>query len=163
MLTRPDRYNDHDRFPSDLFRVEHLLTNRKVVERDAILIASFIAMRWFCILAALGACGGGKPPPATGGVSLVLDIPNGALDPRGYTAVEVVLHEASGDLVRAAAVGSDGTFDLGPIDPSNSVSVEATLRNVSGAAVGYGRTATAQAFAGGSEIVVPVRRPIGYI
>jgi len=119
-------------------------------------------MRWFLVLAALGACGGGKPPPASGGVSLVLDIPNGMLDPRGYTAVEVVLHKSSEDLVRAAAVASDGTFDLGAIDPSTSISVEATLRNVSGAAVGYGRTAMAQAFAGGAEVVVPVRRPIGY-
>lgn len=96
-------------------------------------------------------------------MSLVLDIPNGLLDPKGYTAVEVLLHESSGDLVRAAAVGGDGTFDLGAIDPSDSIWVEATLRNVSGAAVGYGRTATALAFSGGAEITVPVRRPIGYI
>jgi hypothetical protein len=120
-------------------------------------------MRWLGVLALLGACGGKGAPPASGGVSLVLDIPNGALDPKGYTAVEVVLHEPSGDLVRSVKVATDGTFDLGDLDPSSTVSVEATLRNDSGAAVGYGRTAAAAALAGGAEIVVPVRRPIAYL
>jgi hypothetical protein len=96
-------------------------------------------------------------------VSLVLDIPNGPLDPKGFASVEIVLHEPSGDSTRTANVNADNTFDLGTIDPTDSVSVEATLRNRSGAAVGYGRTATAAGFAGGAQIVVPVRRPIAYI
>src|SRR5262245_35218702 len=106
-------------------------------------------MRSLGLLALLGACGGGGTQPPAGGVSLVLDIPNGALDPNGFTTVEVVLHEPSGDVIRSATV-ADGAFDLGAIDPSASVSVEATLRNDSGAAVGYGRTATTAAVSGGS-------------
>ncbi|HEU4729605.1 MAG TPA: hypothetical protein VFT22_17025 [Kofleriaceae bacterium] len=102
-------------------------------------------------------------PPAPGGVSLVLDIPNGPLDPRGFTTVEIVLHEPTGDVTRTASVGPDSTFDLGTIDPTNSISIEATLRNDSGAAVGYGRTAVGAAFTGGAQITVPVRRPIAYI
>jgi hypothetical protein len=120
-------------------------------------------MRWPGVLALLGACEGNEPAVQAGDVSLVLDIPNGVLDPRGYTSVEVILHAPPplGDVVRSARV-TDGAFDLGTIDPS-MVSVEATLRNDSGAAVGYGRTAIAATFAGGSKVVVPVRRPIGYI
>jgi len=117
-------------------------------------------MRWPCALAVLSACGGKALPPVAGGVSLVLDIPNGPLDPKGFASVEVILHEPSRDVTLSTALLPDGTFDLGAVDPSNSVSVEATLRNDSGAAVGYGRTATTAAFAGGSEVVVPVRRPI---
>ena len=120
-------------------------------------------MRWPCALAVLSACGGKALPPVAGGVSLVLDIPNGPLDPKGFASVEVILHEPSRDVTLSTALLPDGTFDLGAVDPSNSVSVEATLRNDSGAAVGYGRTATTAAFAGGSEVVVPVRRPIAYI
>jgi hypothetical protein len=120
-------------------------------------------MQWPCVLAVLGACSGKELPPVAGGVSLVLDIPNGPLDPRGFASVEVLLHEPTGDVARSANLRPDGTFDLGAIDPSNSVAVEATLRSESGAAVGYGRTAIAAAFAGGSEVVVPVRRPIAYI
>jgi len=90
-------------------------------------------MRWLAVIVLLGACGGQHPPPVVGGVSLVLDIPNGVLDPKGFTTVEVVLHEPSGDIVRSAKVNTDGTFDLGALDPNNMVSVEATLRNDSGA------------------------------
>jgi len=118
-------------------------------------------MRWLAVVVLLGACGG-KPSPPAGGVSVVLDIPNGVLDPKGFTTVEVVLHEPSGDIVRSAKVSADGTFDLGEVDPSPMVSVEATLRNDSGAALGYGRSSADAAFAGGSQIVVPVRRPIAY-
>ena len=120
-------------------------------------------MRWLGVLALFGACGGKDLPSASGGVSLVLDIPNGVLDPRGYSTVEVVVHEPSGDLVRSAKISADGTFDLGAMDPNNMVSIEATLRNTSGAAVGYGRTTAVTAIVGGSEIVVPVRRPIAYL
>ena len=45
--------------------------------------------------------------------------------------------EPTGDITRSANVANNA-FDLGSIDPSNSVSVEATLRTESGAAVGYG-------------------------
>ncbi|HEX3477788.1 MAG TPA: hypothetical protein VHT91_22355 [Kofleriaceae bacterium] len=121
-------------------------------------------MRRLAALALIAACGS-KQAGATdaGNVSLVLDIPNGALDPQGYTSVEIVLHEPTGDVTRTASVDSNGNFNLDRIDPSNSVSVEATLRNASGAAVGYGRTAVSSALAGGAQIVVPVRRPIAYI
>jgi len=118
-------------------------------------------MRWLAVVVLLGACGK-HPPPVVGGVSLVLDIPNGVLDPKGFTTVEVVLHEPSGDIARSAKVNADGTFDLGAVDPSTMVSVEATLRNDSGAALGYGRSSADAAFAGGAQIVVPVRRPIAY-
>lgn len=118
-------------------------------------------MRWLGALALVGACGGTSSPPAA--VSLVLDIPNGVLDPKGYTTVEVVLHEVDGDVTRTATVDASGNFGLDRIDPSNSVSVEATLRNSSGAAMGYGRTAVAAQLAGGAQITVPVRRPIAYV
>jgi len=111
----------------------------------------------------LGACGGDRSlPPVAGGVALVFELPQGVYDPKGFASVEVVLHEPTGDVRRSASLGKDGSFDLGAIDPSESVSVEATLRSDSGAVVGYGRTAMAAAFAGGSQIVVPVRRPILY-
>src|SRR5215468_7358350 len=121
-------------------------------------------MRRLAALALFAACGGSKQAPAadTGNVSLVLDIPHGALDPQGYTSVEIVLHEPTGDVTRTASVDMNGNFDLDRIDPSNSVSVEATLRNASGAAVGYGRTAVSSALAAGAQITVPVRRPITY-
>jgi hypothetical protein len=122
-------------------------------------------MRRLAALALIAACGGSKqaPAPDAGNVSLALDIPNGALDPQGYTSVEIVLHEPTGDVTRTASVDIQGNFDLDRIDPSNSVSVEATLRNASGAAVGYGRTAVSSALAAGAQITVPVRRPIAYI
>lgn len=119
-------------------------------------------MRWLGVLACLGACGGGHPP-AAGGVQIVLDIPNGPLDPIGFSSVEIVLHEASGEIVRSASLGPDGSFDLGRIEARAGVAIEATLRNDSGAAVGYGRTSQAAPITAGAEIVVPVRRPIAYI
>lgn len=118
-------------------------------------------MRWL-VLVLLGACGGTSAPPVAGEVRLVLDIPNGTLDPLGFTSVGVIVHTPSGDLVRSASI-ADLTFDLGSIAPSESVTVEATLRNDSGAAVGYGRTTTAAALAEDAEIVIPVRRPIAYL
>src|SRR5215475_7024540 len=123
-------------------------------------------MRWLGALALIEACHGGSkqaPAPDAGPASLVLDIPHGPLDPQGYTSVEIVLHEPNGDVTRTANVDMNGNFSLDRIDPSNSVSVEATLRNASGAAVGYGRTAVSTALAGGAQITVPVRRPIAYI
>jgi|GEM_PF-3694553 len=119
-------------------------------------------MRWLGALAVLAACRGNQPAPVASDVSLVLDLPDGMLDPKGYTTVDLVLHEPSGDIEKSATLTSTG-FDFGRIDPSASVSIEATLRNDSGAAVGYGRTAVAAALAGGAEIVVPIRRPIAYI
>lgn len=117
-------------------------------------------MRWLGAVALVGACGGTQPP---GPVSLVLDVPGGMLDPRGYTSVDIVLHEPDGDVLRTASVDGNGNFGLDRIDPSHSVSIEATLRNNSGAPVGYGRTAVASALAAGAQITVPVRRPIAYL
>jgi hypothetical protein len=116
-------------------------------------------MRRLLLLALVG-CGTDGPAP---GATLVLDIPNGILDPKGYTAVEVRLHDGTGDTVRSAAIGPDGSFDLGDLDPRSGVSIEAVLRNESGTAVGYGRTASALDLAGGQTITVQVRRPIIYI
>jgi hypothetical protein len=122
-----------------------------------------MVIRWLCAFTLLGACGNRHELPAVAsGVSLVLELPQGMYDPMGFSSVEVVLHEPSGDVRRSASLAADGSFDLGAIDPSKSVSVEATLRSDSGGVVGYGRTATAAAFASGSEIAVPVRRPIVY-
>ncbi|MGN6108772.1 MAG: hypothetical protein ACTHU0_26945, partial [Kofleriaceae bacterium] len=119
-------------------------------------------MRRLMLLAAVGgAIGCGTEAPA-GGVSLVLDIPNGALDPAGFTTVEVTFHEPNGDVVRSAAISAERTFDLGDLAPSGELWVEATLRNDAGTALGYGRTATTVALEAGAQIVVPVRRPIVY-
>ena len=111
-------------------------------------------MRWLGALALIGACGGGghAPAPDAGAASLVLDIPHGPLDPQDYTSVEIVLHEMAGDVTRSTSVDGNGNFDLGRIDASTSVSVEATLRNASGAAVGYGRTAVSSALAAGPNL-----------
>jgi len=118
-------------------------------------------MRRLAALALVAACGGNDAPDASA-VSLVLDIPNGMLDPQGYTSVDLVLHERTGDVTRTASITEGGSFALDRIDPSASVAIEATLRNQSGAAVGYGRTAIAAALAEGAQITVPVRRPIAY-
>lgn len=96
-------------------------------------------------------------------MKVTLDIPNAALDPKGFTNVEIRFHEPTGDLVMTTAVGSDNAFDLGKLATSNDAAVEAVLRNASGGAVGYGRTASPVSVAADAEIVVPVRRPIVYI
>jgi len=112
------------------------------------------------LLVALVGCG--ADGPASTSASIMLDIPNAALDPKGYTSVEVKLRDASGETVRSAAVVS-GAFDLGDFDPRSGVSIEAVLRNDSGAAVGYGRTPAALDLIAGETITVQVRRPIVYI
>lgn len=114
------------------------------------------------LAAGLGGAGCAADPAASGSASIVLDIPNGALDPAGYTSVEVTLHEANGDTVRSAAV-EGGRFDLGDLDPRAAVSIEAVLRNDAGVAVGYGRTAAAADLAAGAAVTVQVRRPIVYL
>ena len=125
-------------------------------------------MRWLWVLAVFGACNGGHPPPGDAGpVSITLETEQGRpLAPSGATVVEIVFHErdAAGqphDVTRSANVKADGSFDLGDLAPSGRVSIEATLRNDSGAAVGYGRTALAE-LAGDAAITVQVRRPIAY-
>ncbi len=110
----------------------------------------------------MAACSDDALPPEES-VRLVLDIPNAVLDPSGYTSVEITLHEPNGDSVRSADVDADGRFDLGPIAPRDGVWIEATLRNASGAPMGYGRTAGAADFVAGTAITVPIRRPIAYI
>lgn len=117
-------------------------------------------MRRLLLLALVGC---GTDAPAGGSVSLVLDIPNGALDPPGYTTVEIAIHDAGGATMRTAVVDANGRFDLGDIDPRSAVAIEAVLRNDNGAAVGYGRTASVQDLEGGATITVQVRRPILYI
>jgi hypothetical protein len=99
----------------------------------------------------------------TGGgtVSVVLDIPNAALDPKGYSSVELRLHGATGDLERNVPV-VNGTFDLGDLDPMSQVTVDAVLRTDTGEAVGYGRSSTPMDVVAGATLTVPVRRPIVY-
>jgi hypothetical protein len=116
----------------------------------------------FASALALAGCGADPPVTGDGAASIVLDIPNGVLDPPGYTSVQVTLHEAGGDTVRSAPV-VDGHFDLGDLDPRAAVSLEAVLRNDNGAAVGYGRTAVAADLAAGAAVTIQVRRPILYI
>ncbi len=102
-------------------------------------------------------CGG----PSGGSVALVLDIPNGVLDPKGYSSVEIRLHQDSGDTEINVAVANN-EFDLGETEVKTGVLIEAVLRTDSGAAVGYGRAAAPSDLTAGAEIVVPVRRPIVY-
>jgi hypothetical protein len=137
-------------------------------------------MRCLGVLVVLGACGGNPSAKGSGAVPLSLEIPHGALDPKGYTTVEIVLHAPSGDVRKstdldrdaaAPGVGSQGpapvlasaAFDAIDLDPGTMVAVEATLRNDSGTAVGYGRTAVDTAFVADEPITVQVRRPLAYI
>ena len=120
------------------------------------------------MLALVGACGGNEAQlPAAGQVALRLAMPHGTLDPAGFTSVDVVLHiPGQADDERTATIektGGANTFKLGTIEPVAGVQIEATLRNSSGAAVGYGRTAIGEMIASGAEISVPVRRPIAYL
>lgn len=119
-------------------------------------------MRWSGVFALVAlALGCASEPPAAGQVSLVLDVAEGMFEPRGFSALDVIVHEADGDVVRSTTL-RDGAFDLGTIEPSQGAWIEVTLRNTSGAVVGYGRTSASLEFGKGSEIVVPVRRPIVY-
>ena len=104
----------------------------------------------------------GCSAPAGGTVSLVLDIPNASLDPKGFSSVEVRMHHTSGDSEINVAVDSSGHFDLGEIDAKEGVMIEAALRTDSGAAVGYGRAAAPANLEKDAQIVIPVRRPIIY-
>jgi hypothetical protein len=124
-------------------------------------------MRWLAVIApvVVGAC---ASPAATdgkeGAVALDLERPHGALDPSGFTSVDVVLHEPAAQDVELTAQVKDNAFSLGTIARGAGVTVEATLRNDSGAAVGYGRTAVTTTIGPtGATISVPVRRPIIYI
>lgn len=109
-----------------------------------------------CLLVA--GCGS----PGGGTVSLVLDVPNGMLDPKGYTSVEVRLHKVDGSTSEINVAVTGGAFDLGTIDPTDDVFLEAALRSEGGAAVGYGRGATAVNLRDDETVTVPIRRPIVY-
>jgi hypothetical protein len=111
-------------------------------------------------LAALAACGSSSSGGGT--VSVVLDIPNAALDPQGYTSAELRFHGADGDLERSVPVANNG-FDLGDLTPMKSVTMDAILRNDDGEAVGYGRSSDPVDLVAGATLTVPVRRPIVYI
>jgi hypothetical protein len=123
-------------------------------------MADRVVIRGFALGAVLAAgCGG----PTGGTVSLVLDIPNAMLDPKGYTSVDVRLHETDGSTREISVAVDDGHFDLGTIDDMAGVMIEASLRNGDGAAVGYGRAATPVDLEDKAMVVVPVRRPIVYL
>lgn len=124
-------------------------------------------MRWLAVIApvVVGACASpASPEVKQGTVSLDLERPHGALDPAGFTSVDVVLHEPAAQDVELTAQIKDNAFSLGTIARGAGITVEATLRNESGAAVGYGRTAVTTTIGdAGATISVPVRRPIVYI
>jgi len=111
--------------------------------------------------AALCAGCGTNSTTAGGTVQVVLDIPNAALDPKGYSSVELRLHGDAGDLERNVPV-FNGTFDLGDLTPMHAVTVDAVLRTDTGEAVGYGRSSTPMDVVAGAMLTVPVRRPIVY-
>src|SRR5262249_40480089 len=121
-------------------------------------------MRCLGVFLALGACGGTSSPDGAK-VPVNVQIQHGALEPKGYTTVELVLHGPGNDVRLSNSLGEDGTTSFNAINvmPGSSVSVEATLRNDSGAAVAYGRTAVGAAFEADSMITIQVRRPIAYI
>jgi hypothetical protein len=102
-------------------------------------------------------------------VTLTLAIPKGALEPRGFTTLDLVLHGPTSDVWLSTNLSRDATMNLGAafagIDFASGtrVSIEATLRNDSGAAVAYGRTAIDAELLADAMIEVPVRRPIAYI
>ena len=95
-------------------------------------------------------------------MSIVLDIPNAALDPKGYSQVELRMHSPSGDLERNVPV-FNGSFNLGDLTPMDGASIDAVLRNDTGEAVGYGRSSQPMDLVAGATLTVPVRRPIVYI
>jgi len=68
-------------------------------------------MRRLAAFALVAACGGNDAPDASA-VSLVLDIPNGMLDPQGYTSVDLVMHERAGDVTRTASITQGGSFGV---------------------------------------------------
>jgi hypothetical protein len=102
-------------------------------------------------------------------VTLKLAIAKGALEPKGYTTLDLVLHGPSNDVWLSTSLSRDPMMNLGAafagIDFASGtrVSIEATLRNDSGAAVAYGRTAIDAELLANAMIEVPVRRPIAYI
>jgi hypothetical protein len=124
-------------------------------------------MRWLGVLTLLGACGGETPPPDPGYVSLNLKLTDGVLKPDGFTSVEVIVHGPGPDqdIRRSMDIDKNKAANFEGIDlpPGTRVSVEATLRNDSGTAMGYGRTAANVPFTADAAIVVEVRRPIAYI
>jgi hypothetical protein len=133
--------------------VTDVVVFRGVVRQDAF-------VRRLVGLAALAACG--TSVGGGGTVSIVLDIPNAALDPKGYSQVELRMHSASGDLERNVPV-FNGAFDLGDLTPMKGTMLDAVLRNDTGEAVGYGRTSLAMDLVAGATLTVPVRRPIVYV
>jgi hypothetical protein len=126
-------------------------------------------MRCLGVFLALGACGGSSSPTGSGDVTLTLATPGGVLDPKGYTSLDLVLHAPSGDVWLSSSLSKDATMKAGTafsgidLAPGTLVSIEATLRNDTGVAVGYGRTAVDAALLDQAVIEVPVRRPIAYI
>ena len=125
-------------------------------------------MRCLGVFLALGACGASHSPTGSGDVTLTLATPGGALDPKGFTSVDLVLHAPAGDVWLSSSVAktemsTGAAFSGIDLPPGTKVSIEATLRNDTHVAVGYGRTAVDAALLDEAMIEVPVRRPIAYI
>jgi hypothetical protein len=102
-------------------------------------------------------------------VTLTLAIPHGALEPKGYTSLDLVLHGPANDVWLSTNLSRNDMMKMGAafsgidLAPGTRVSIEATLRNDSGAAVAYGRTAVDKELIAEGSIELQVRRPIAYI
>jgi hypothetical protein len=114
-------------------------------------------MRWASLMLVIASC---SSPSAVAPIELDLTFPGDRLDPHEYTSVEVRVHGEQ-ELDRVAAI-VDGRFDLGGIEAMTATSVEAVLRDDSGAMKGYGRVSTSVELGPGTRISMPVRRPLVY-
>lgn len=109
------------------------------------------------VLLVIASCGS---PSAVTPIELDLTFPGDNLDPVDYTNVEVRVHGEQ-ELDRVAAIVGD-RFDLGGIETMTATSIEAVLRDDSGTMKGYGRISGSLELAPGTQISMPVRRPLLY-
>ena len=107
----------------------------------------------------------GCSSPANQPVAIVLDVPNGPLEPTGAATVALTLHSLTNNdsIFRTANISASGAFDVGDIPKTETGRLEAAMRSESGALVGYGRSVEVVKFDNGGEAVVPVRRPMLYL
>ena len=109
----------------------------------------------------LAGCGTAANEP----VAIVLDVPNGPLEPKGAATVAVTLHSITNNNkeFRTANVSASGAFDIGEMPKNQTGRLEAALRGESGALIGYGRSVEGVRFDQGGTAIVPVRRPMLYL
>ena len=113
------------------------------------------------MLAGLAGCSAAANQP----VAIVLDIPNGPLEPKGAATVEITLNSITSNdaVIRTANVSASGAFDIGEMPKNQAGRIEAALRSESGALIGYGRSVEVVRFDQGGTATVPVRRPMLYL